>query len=148
MSGQRILIALVGAVALALVSTGGGSAQTFYTLSYDDNGSTLNVLVGDSVDLHLLAGMTWEVSVSDETVLTPVSGALPPDVQGRWQAAAPGQVTITANGRPACNPGEVCAQLIIHFQATVLVADSAPPACTTTRAPLGRLVALTMPVQP
>jgi hypothetical protein len=85
--------------------------------------------------------MTWDISIPDGTVLAPMPGPLPPDVQGRWQAANPGQATITANGRPVCNPGEACAQFIVHFQATVLVTGGTPAPCSSTHAPTRRSIA-------
>jgi len=69
--------------------------------------------------------MNWTVTDSDPTVLVPVPAAQ--DEQGRWQATLPGQSTISADGRPMCNPGQACPQFIVHFQATVNVVDGASP---------------------
>ena len=115
----------VGLLLVLLLALGSGPvqrsrAQALQTLTYADNGSTVNASVGDTIELQLSPQMNWDVSVSDSTVLaTASSAALAPDVQGLWQAASVGQSSITANGRPVCNPGEACPQLIIHFQATV-----------------------------
>jgi len=131
----RIALLSIILPCLMLGRAGIGRAQAPRVLTYGDNGSTITAMEGDGIELRLQAGMTWDVTVSDESVLAPDSGQLPPEDQGLWQAAAPGQSTIIANGRPVCNAGEVCAQLIVHFQATVVVMGVGPAAGPTDRFP-------------
>lgn len=121
MTQRRIALALAIVVGLVPSSVGAGSAQMVHALTLSANGSTLTVSVGDSVALRLPAQMDWDVSSTNQGVLVPAPGPLAPDEQGLWQAAAPGQSVITANGRASCNPGEACPQLIVHFQAMVEV---------------------------
>jgi hypothetical protein len=124
----RVALAWLLLLGLGLTSVESGRAQALQTLTYADNGSTVTVAVGDSIQLQLATDGSWDVAVSDAGVLTAASGPLPPEVRGRWQAVAPGQVSITANGGPICAPATVCPQLILHFQATVFViAGSSAP---------------------
>jgi len=116
---RRAGLLLILLLTLGAAPVKAGRAQTLQTLTYADNGSTVNASVGDTIELQLSPQMNWDVSVSDGTVLAASPGPLPADVQGSWQAASAGQSSISANGRPVCNPGEACAQFIIHFGATV-----------------------------
>lgn len=98
-----------------------------HTLTESDNNTTITVPVGDSIELKLPTDLTWDVSISNASVLKRPPVALATDVQGLWDANAAGESVITANGTPQCNTGEACPQFIVHFQTTVEVTGSAPP---------------------
>lgn len=69
-----------------------------------------------------LGEMNWTVSVSDPDIINPVIGVtLIRGAQALYSADRLGVTTISAEGRPICNTGEVCAQYIVEFYATVVV---------------------------
>lgn len=60
----------------------------------EDNGSTMDVNVGDVLSLDLDAGYDWSPAVSDYSVLA--------EEQGGFRAVMPGSATLTAVGNPLC----------------------------------------------
>lgn len=68
-----------------------------------DDGSTLDLAVGDRFLLNLGAEFDWSVSIGDQAVLrrvpniTVVKGA-----QGVFEAVAPGRTALSATGDPPC----------------------------------------------
>lgn len=105
-----------------------GSAETVYqvvtlsamhVLTLADANSTVTVAVGDTIQLKLGAGLDWQLTVSDPTVLTAAAGPLPRDVQGAWVASGPGQATISGQGDPLCYPR--CLAPSRLFSVTIIV---------------------------
>ena len=101
------------------------AAGTMHTLNLIDNGTTLSIPVGDSVELRLPATFNWSVTVSNIAVLRRPPVALVQGVQGLWDAVASGQARIDATGTPNCAPGVPCPQLATIFSATVVVSGAA-----------------------
>jgi hypothetical protein len=66
----------------------------------------------------------WTVSIVDPAILAQVENIpLPSGEQGIYTAKKVGTTTISAEGRPHCDPGEMCAQYIILWKATVIVSN-------------------------
>lgn len=125
-----LLAALAAIVAVLLAWSGQAlparaqSGQQ-YTLTMADNGTTLNVQVGDSIELRLDPSFTWSVSISDPNVLHHPPVALVRGVQALYQAAEPGQDTITATGDPPCRQATpACGAPSVAFSATIVVANA------------------------
>jgi hypothetical protein len=92
-------------------------------ITLDDQGKTISLVVGESFLLKLGDEYTWEVSISDQNIvsrvknITVVSGA-----QGVYNAAQPGSVTLTAAGDPQCRQSQPpCAMPSIQFVITIVV---------------------------
>ena len=99
---------------------------TGITITTADEGKTLHVKLGASVGVVLTTttGMQpWNISPPDARILA--SAGNPPAASGQtaqgYRAAAAGTADVTATDRPACKPGEICAQFIRAFKATVVV---------------------------
>jgi hypothetical protein len=125
----------------------GAQAPGTVEITKDDEGKTFTVDVGQTVVVRLGTDLNWTVSVEPAGLLPRAPGVntLVRGVQGIFRAAAPGRVTVSGEGRPQCNPGQVCAQFIEAFTATVVItggsatqtapAQPAQPAPTQTTRP-------------
>src|SRR5579871_2597857 len=104
------------------------AAGTLHRLTLADNGTTIAVAVGDSIELRLDVNLDWTVTVSDPTVLRRPPGiALVREVQGLWDAAALGSATIAATGDAPCRRSTpACTVPSILFSATVNVVGGPP----------------------
>ncbi len=93
------------------------------TVTLNDNGKTVHVKQGDRVLVALGEDYTWELEISDQTVLSRVMGMmLIRGAQGLFDAAQPGQSVISAKGDPTCLTAEpACALPSIEFKVTVNV---------------------------
>jgi hypothetical protein len=123
--GAALLIVTAVACLRLAPSRPAVAAGTLHTLNLIDNGTTLSIPVGDSVELRLPATFNWSVTVSNMAVLRRPPVALVQGVQGLWDAVASGQVRIDATGTPNCTPGVPCPQLAAIFSATVVVSGAA-----------------------
>ncbi len=137
------LLVLIAVCALGIsgvaapAAHGAPAAGALHTLTLADNGTTVAVAIGDRVELRLDVNLTWNVSVSNPGVLRRPPGiALVREVQGLWDAIAPGSATISATGDAPCRlVTPPCAVPTLLFSATVAVAGtppSPPPAGTAT----------------
>lgn len=113
------------------------AAGTLHTLTNADNGTTLTIPVGDSVELRLPADLNWDVTISNAAVLHRPPVALARGVQGLWNAAAPGQSQILATGTAICAPGTACPQFAAVFSATVVVTSGTSPGAASASYPPG-----------
>ncbi len=131
--GRITLVALALLVGMATVAALSGrparADAALHTLTLADNGSTLGVPIGDRIELRLDVNLNWTVSVSDPAVLRrPPGVALVRDVQGLWDAIAPGSSTIRATGDAPCRMSiPACGVPSILFSATVNVGGAPPP---------------------
>lgn len=100
------------------------TAEEQLIITLDDQGKTINLAVGQSFLLKLGEEYTWEVTISDQTVLSRVKGILVVrGAQGVYAAQQAGTVTLTANGDPLCRQSQPqCEAPSIQFQITVVVA--------------------------
>lgn len=84
-----------------------------------DNGKTVTVKVGSRFVLKL-GEEQWTVDVSDPTVIRRLPNfMMVRGAQGIYQVLKPGTTTLSAQGRPVCNAGEMCAQYIVNFSTTI-----------------------------
>ncbi|HLZ68563.1 MAG TPA: hypothetical protein VKV26_01515 [Dehalococcoidia bacterium] len=137
--GRRRLLSriflFVGALSLGLVLPAAGAgraapaAGTLHTLTLADNGATVGVALGDRIELRLDVNLNWTVSVTDTTVLRRPPGiALVREVQGLWDAIAPGSATINATGDAPCRMSRpACTVPSLLFSATITVGGAPPP---------------------
>lgn len=89
-----------------------------------DDGITVSARVGDTIQIALGADLDWTVDPpAPAGILGPYTGpvTLVGGVQAHYTAAAPGTVTIVANGRPRCPPYAACTQVIVPFRTSVAV---------------------------
>ena len=93
------------------------------TITLDDQGETIQLVVGERFLLNLGEGYTWDVGISDETVvsrvrnITVIRGA-----QGVYEALQPGTTTLSAVGDPACRQSKPpCGMPSTLFTVTLVV---------------------------
>ena len=100
------------------------TAEEQLIITLDDQGETINLATGQSFLLKLGEEYTWEVTISDQTVLSRVKGILVVQgAQGVYASQQAGTVTLTANGDPLCRQAQPqCEAPSIEFQITVVVA--------------------------
>ena len=68
-----------------------------------DDGTSLDLTVGDRFLLDLGSGFDWTVSIDDQSVLSRVLNvAVVQGAQGIYQARAQGRTTLSATGDPPC----------------------------------------------
>jgi hypothetical protein len=89
----------------------------------DDQGKTMNLAVGEGFLLKLGEGYTWEVSISDQNVLSRVMNiAVVRGAQGVYDAHQAGTVTLSAAGDPECRQSQPpCGMPSILFTITIVV---------------------------
>ncbi len=94
---------------------------TIVTLA--DQGKTINMTVGQRFLLKLGADYTWNITISDENVISQVPNIpLVFGAQGIYNANAAGTATLTAAGDPTClQSTPACATPSIQFSITVVV---------------------------
>ena len=111
-----------------------------------DTGKTVRIAVGQDVTVRLGTDLDWTVSIDPPGVLIAAPGvnALVRGVQGIYRGTRPGTATVSAEGRPHCNPGQVCAQFI--EQVTVTVVVEAAPGSGGAATPVPTTAAPTKPV--
>ena len=120
--------ALLVAAAVAALSCGGAAsarpgAPGVVVVGQGQNGLMVQPRDGDTVQVALGTDLDWDIAISDLTVLAPDVGK---ETLVRWtqrllRAAKPGTAIVTATGRPHCDTGQVCAQYLVDFRATVVV---------------------------
>jgi hypothetical protein len=86
-----------------------------------DNSSTITLHKGDRFTLEL-GEQNWTVSIGDQSIIQNISNTTSTSgVQGIYQALAAGTTTLSATGRPICNPGMACPMYIIEFKVNIVV---------------------------
>lgn len=94
-----------------------GVGQQFITQA--DNGKIVTMKVGSRFALKL-GEEQWNIAISDPTVIRRLPNfAMVRGAQGMYQVMKAGTTTLSAEGRPVCNPGEMCAQYIVNFSTTI-----------------------------
>jgi predicted secreted protein len=93
------------------------------TVTLDDRGKTISLAVGENFLLNLGETYTWDISISDESVISRVKNiTVIRGAQGVYQALKPGTATLTATGDPLCRQSKpACAMPSILFEVTVEV---------------------------
>ena len=93
------------------------------TVTQEDQGKTIDLLVGERFLLNLGEGYRWEVEVSDPNVVSRVNNiTVVRGAQGVYEALHPGTTTLTATGDPACRQAKPpCAMPTTLFTVTLVV---------------------------
>ena len=101
----------------------GATSEGQKVVTRDDQGKTITMHTGDSFLLQLGEQYTWDISISDQNVLSRVINiAVVKGAQGVYTAHQPGTVTLTANGDPLCRQSQPpCMMPSIAFRITVIV---------------------------
>ena len=89
-----------------------------------DQGQTINMTVGQSFLLKLGADYTWNIAISDESVISRTPRIIPLEhgAQGIYDVNAAGTTTLTAAGDPVCRQATpACSTPSIQFSITVVV---------------------------
>jgi ABC-type transport system substrate-binding protein len=89
----------------------------------DFQGQTLNLAVGEGFLLKLGEEYTWDITISDQTVLSRVKNiAVIRGAQGVYDGLKPGTVTVSASGDPLCRQSKpACGMASIQIEFTVVV---------------------------
>jgi len=93
------------------------------TVTRDDNGKTISMVVGENFLLKLGAEYTWEITVSDQNVLSRAKNiAVIEGAQGVYNALQAGTVTVSAAGDPLCRKSKpACGMPSVQVDFTVTV---------------------------
>ena len=93
------------------------------TITLADDGTTIDVRLGDRVLIDLGTGLIWTVTIGDQQVLARVIGVtVILGAQGLYTAARTGSTLVTAIGDPACRTSTPpCMAPSRSFSATVVV---------------------------
>jgi hypothetical protein len=93
------------------------------TVKLDDQGKTITIAVGESFLLELGETYNWNVTISDQAVLSRVIGiTVIRGAQGVYQANRAGTVALSATGDPQCRQSQpACAIPSLLFRITVVV---------------------------
>jgi hypothetical protein len=89
----------------------------------DAQGQTITMAVGENFLLQLGEGYTWEITISNQNVLSRVKNiAVVLGAQGIYEALQPGTVTVSAAGDPLCRQSKpACGMPSIQVDFTVVV---------------------------
>jgi len=144
-AGRRVLLAAALAACVAALAGRAMLAQTpagGTEITRDSDGQTLHVPQGGDITVRMGSDLDWTVSVDPPGLLQPAPGAgtLQRGVQALLRAVQPGSATLTAEGKPHCDPGQSCAQFIVSVIVTIVVdpGSAAPqPPSATLPAPNG-----------
>lgn len=92
-------------------------------ITRESDGQTVHVPQGSTVTVRMGTDLDWTVSFDPPGVLqaVPGVGTLARGVQALVRAVQPGSTTLTAEGKPHCNPGQACAQFIVSVIVTIIV---------------------------
>ena len=99
------------------------SSGTPGVVTFGDQGRTIPLHVGQTFVLQLDQLHTWDIQIADQRVLGQVSDRHEgPGAQGVYQALAPGQTTLEAQGEPICRTARPpCMLPTIVFSVTIVV---------------------------
>ena len=99
------------------------NSGTVRTITQDDRGKTITIKKGDTFLLKL-GEMNWDVKLSDPAIVgLTKSASVPEGGQGVYLAVTRGTTVLSAEGRPVCAPGAMCAQYIVSFSVTIVVSQ-------------------------
>jgi hypothetical protein len=103
---------------IPLLATDGG-----LTVTQADNGKTIEMKVGDTFLLNLGYDYNWNITISDESVLSRVKNIMVINgAQGVYQALKAGTTTMSISGDPVCRASTPpCMAPSLMIQVTVVV---------------------------
>jgi hypothetical protein len=126
--GRLVIIDIGTATPITSLPTplaGIGPSLQIVDISSASNDETIHVLLNQPIFVELATDLTWTFSYQPADIVCEVPGSgptsLPAGVQAFLYAAAPGTVTIAADGHPICTPGQACPQFVRRFSVTVVV---------------------------
>jgi len=92
-------------------------------ITRDAKGQTFTMVVGESILVQLGDQYTWEITISDDSVLSRVKNiAVIRGAQGVYEAKKAGTVTVSAAGDPLCRQSKpACGMPSILLDFTVIV---------------------------
>jgi hypothetical protein len=92
-------------------------------VTLNDQGRTISLAVGERFLLNLGEGYNWEVSISDQAVVSRVVGiTVIRGAQGVYQAQQAGSVTLSATGDPLCRQSQpACAMPSLLYSISLIV---------------------------
>jgi hypothetical protein len=92
-------------------------------VTLDDQGKTITLNVGESFLLNLGEAYSWNVSISDQAVVSRVIGiTVIRGAQGVYQANQTGSVSLSATGDPLCRQSQpACAMPSLLFKVNIVV---------------------------
>lgn len=106
---------------IASATTSVTTASNIRTITQDGNGKTIYVKQGSRIVLSL-GELNWTLNFSVPGIINRVKNiAVMRGSQGVYIADRVGTTILTAEGRPVCAEGMLCAQYIINFTATIVV---------------------------
>jgi hypothetical protein len=93
------------------------------TVTLEDQGKTIHLAVGERFLLQLGDTYTWDVTISDQNVVSRVIGiTVVRGAQGVYEAHQAGTATLNATGDPACRQVQPpCEMPSILFEITLVV---------------------------
>jgi hypothetical protein len=93
------------------------------TITLADNGKTIELKVGDRFLLKLGNGYVWNISITDETIISRVKNiTVVKGAQGVYQALKAGTTDLVAVGDPPCRAyTPPCMAPSIMFKVTIVV---------------------------
>jgi hypothetical protein len=102
-----------------------------------ENGSALNLAVGDHFLLDLGSAFTWSVNFNPPLIVAKANDlSQPANTQGYYSAIAAGQTLLTAVGTPTCrNTVPQCERPSILFRLNILVRAAGPAVGPETATP-------------
>lgn len=106
-----------------LVALTGQAAPQTVVVTMADQGTTIQLVVGQQLLVELSSGYDWSVTVSRPQVLAPSpGGTLPADAQARYVGATAGTSLLRAAGDPTCRKATPpCGAPSILFSVTIVV---------------------------
>ena len=92
-------------------------------ITLDDQGKTISLVVGESFLLKLGDVYTWDITISDQNIVSRVKNiTVVRGAQGVYIAAQSGKVTLSAAGDPQCRQSQPpCSMPSIQFMITIVV---------------------------
>jgi hypothetical protein len=133
--GRLVIIDIGTATPITSLPTplaGIGPSLQIVDISSASNDETIHVLLNQPIFVELATDLTWTFSYQPADIVCEVPGSgptsLPAGVQAFLYAAAPGTVTIAADGHPICTPGQACPQFVRRFSVTVVVSAASSTA--------------------
>jgi len=93
------------------------------SITMADNGKTMELKVGDTVLLNLGDGYDWNISITDESIISRVKNIMViKGAQGVYQALKAGTTDLVAVGDPPCRASTPpCMAPSIIFQVSIVV---------------------------
>ena len=118
---QQVEKATVGNTTTATTSKEETPMKRNIFVTQQDNGKTVVLYKGEAFLLNL-GDMDWTLSISNPNIISRVKNIMViRGAQGIYRTDNIGTTTLSAQGRPHCDTGQMCAQYIVNFSTTIVV---------------------------